>query len=90
MIPDVEGRSYILEEIIPTGYEDAGPWYVETDGKGKVSVYPATEKDDGTYEKNGEELCMSWFPSKMFRSSTDCRRPAVWAITGIIQERVLC
>ncbi len=56
MIPDVEGRSYILEEIIPTGYEDAGPWYVETDGKGKVSVYPATEKDDGTYEKNGEEL----------------------------------
>ena len=70
---------------------------METDGKGKVSVYPATEKDDGTYEKNGEELPAgsvqkdgAVYELVSIKNVPIQYRPAVWAITGIIQERVLC
>lgn len=43
-IPNVSGK-YLLEEIVPEGFEQAGPWFVETDGKDNISVYAAEGKE---------------------------------------------
>ncbi len=56
-IPNVKGL-YLLEETVPDGFEQAGPWIVEADGEDELSVYEAKaeEASDGTkkYGKGDE------------------------------------
>ena len=56
-IPNVKGL-YLLEETVPDGFEQAGPWIVEADGEDGLSVYEAKveEASDGTkkYGKGNE------------------------------------
>ena len=45
---------YLRETQAPSNYMTAGPWILEV-GSEDATLYPATEKPDGTLEKAGEE-----------------------------------
>ena len=44
---------YLRETVAPSNYMVAGPWILDV-GESTATLYPATEKPDGTLEKAGE------------------------------------
>lgn len=53
-----EDKRYVLEEKIPDGYVDAGPWIIQTGENQEVSVYLARKETDGTYSPT--ETALEW------------------------------
>lgn len=47
-------KYYLRETQAPSNYMTAGPWILEV-GDGVATLYPATEKSDGTLERAGED-----------------------------------
>lgn len=45
---------YLRETQAPSNYMTAGPWILEVGEDGSATLYPATEKSDGTLERAGE------------------------------------
>ena len=45
---------YLRETVAPANYMTAGPWILVVDDKGNATLYPATEKADGTLEKTSD------------------------------------
>ena len=49
-----EAKYYLRETKAPANYMVAGPWILEVGADGNATLYPATEKADGTLEQASE------------------------------------
>lgn len=49
-----EAKYYLHETKAPANYMVAGPWILEVGADGNATLYPATEKADGTLDKTSE------------------------------------